>query len=318
MRPFSPVVRNRHLLTIAGSLWPRSLEEKRFPVEAKLLPTEPDVRVLVHTQKPASNPLGELILVHGLEGSSAAGYMVSMAQYALEVGFAVHRLNLRNCGGTEFLAPGMYHGGLTADLEALLVDLDRQRRTPVFVVGFSLGGNIALKLAGELGSSGERLLAGVCAVSTPLDLAASVRQFSRGVNRFYEYRLLRSMKRRYETKSRVLPDLYPIGRLDDVRSVYEFDDRITAPCCGFQSADHYYETQSAIRYVEDIRVPTLLIQAQDDPLVPFEAFERPAVRDNPNIRLVAPEHGGHLGFLSRQPPLFWLDSEVVTWVLKTR
>src|SRR5277367_2630041 len=152
LRPFIPFFRNPHLLTIAGNYWRRDLDEQRFPVEAKLFDTEPGVRVLVHSQVPASEPSAQLILVHGLEGSSSAGYARSLAQAALEAGYATHRFNMRSCGGTEHLSGRtLYHSGQTSDLLSVI----RQLRAgpPIFLAGFSLGGNVVLKLAGELGAS---------------------------------------------------------------------------------------------------------------------------------------------------------------------
>jgi predicted alpha/beta-fold hydrolase len=146
--PFIPFFRNPHLLTIAGNYWQRQLDEKRFPVEARYYETEPGVQVLVHSQSPVGKPAGELILVHGLEGSSAAGYARSLAQAALEAGYVVHRYNMRSCGGTEHLSgTTLYHSGQTSDLLAVIRQL--HGRAPIFLAGFSLGGNVVLKLAGD-------------------------------------------------------------------------------------------------------------------------------------------------------------------------
>ncbi len=175
--PFRPAFRNPHLATILTTFWPRTLDTRRYPVHSRLFHTESGVQVLIDTQQP-ENPRGEVVLVHGLEGSSHAPYMRSMAQALLEDGFTVHRTNIRSCGGTEFLCSTLYHAGLTKDIFAILTDLDRQRRTPVFLVGFSLGGNQALKMAGELGGDAHRLLAGVVAISTPIDLAECGRGLS--------------------------------------------------------------------------------------------------------------------------------------------
>jgi predicted alpha/beta-fold hydrolase len=313
LQPFSPLVRNPHVLTIAASVWPRYLDERRFPVEAKLYRTEAEVQVLVHTQRPAE-ARGEVVLVHGLEGSSDAGYMRSMAQAALEARFVTHRLNLRNCGGTEFLCPTMYHAGLTSDLFAILMELDRQRRTPVFLIGYSLGGNVVLKLAGEMGISAQRVIAGICAVSAPIDLMASVRCLGKPSNRLYEWHFVRRMKRRLRLKHRLFPERFPIDGLDQVSTVFDLDDRFTAPHFSFRGAAHYYETQSSGRFLGAIRVPTLVIQAKDDPMIPFAIFDHPAFSTNPNLSLVATDHGGHLGFLSRWLPRFWLDAAIVSWM----
>jgi predicted alpha/beta-fold hydrolase len=315
LRPYFPLVRNPHLLTIAASLWPRKLDEQRFPVEARLYQSEPDVRVLVHMQRPVQEPVAEAVLIHGLEGSSDSVYMRSMAQCLLEAGCAVHRFNIRTCGGTEFLCSTLYHAGLTTDLFAWLMDLDRRRRTPVFLIGFSLGANIALKLAGEMGEDARRILRGVCAVSAPIDLAACARRIGEKRNRLYEWHFLRRMRQRLRLRAKVIPVASFDEALRQVDTLWDFDDRITAPAFGFTGADHYYSTQSAGCFLDTIRVPTLLVQAKDDPLIPFSSFEHPAIGVNPRIELLAVEHGGHIGFLSKPVPRIWVDSVVRDWIL---
>jgi hypothetical protein len=315
--PFIPFFRNPHLLTIAGNYWQRKLDEKRFPVEAKLYETEPGVQVLVHSQRPAGSPAGELILVHGLEGSSAAGYARSLAQAALEAGYAVHRYNMRSCGGTEHLSgTTLYHSGQTSDLLAVIRQL--HGRAPIFLAGFSLGGNVVLKLAGELGESARELLGGVVAVSTPIDLAACVRQLDRPANFIYANRFLSRLKQRVRLKERLTPGLFPIENLDGVKTVYEFDDKFTALNFGFGTADNYYATQSSKHFLERIRIPTLLVQAKDDPLIPFEVYDHPAISQNTCLRLLAVEHGGHLGFVAKGKPRFWLDQVLVQWIGEMR
>jgi len=310
-------LRNPHLLTIAGNYWQRRLDEKRFPVQARLFETEPGVRVLVHSQIPSGSPAGELILVHGLEGSSAAGYARSLAQAALEAGYAVHRYNMRSCGGTEHLSgTTLYHSGQTSDLLAVLRLL--QGRAPIFLVGFSLGGNIVLKLAGELGESARELIAGVAAASTPIDLAACVRQLDRPANFIYSTRFLSRLKRRVRLKERLTPGLFRLQNLNRVKSIYQFDDEFTALNFGFGTADNYYATQSSKQFLDRIRIPTLLVQAKDDPLIPFEVYNHPAFSQNPSLRLLAVEHGGHLGFVAKSRPRFWLDPVLVQWIGEVR
>lgn len=305
--PFdSPLISNPHLLTILSHFWPSRLDLNRFPVERRLYPTEPGVSVLVETQRPQGPAAGEVVLVHGLEGSSASGYMKSSAQAVLEAGFAAHRFNLRSCGGAP--AKTGYHSGLTSDLLAFLRLVRAEARAPIFLVGFSLGGNVALKLAGELGGMGREWLNGVCAVSTPIDLAASVRCLEDPGNFIYQRRFVRRLKRKIR---RLSPE---IQGLNSIRTVRDFDDRITAPAFGFRDAAHYYTTQSCWQFFDEIRVPALLIQAKDDPVVPFAIFARPGLFRNPNVRLLASEHGGHLGFLSRRRPRFWLGSALVEWM----
>jgi hypothetical protein len=317
LRPFVPFFRNPHLLTIAGNYWRRNLDEQRFPVETKLYDTEPGVQVLVHSQAPVRDPVAQLILVHGLEGSSAAGYARSLAQAALEAGCATHRFNMRSCGGTEHLSGrSLYHSGQTSDLLSVVRQLPHG--APIFLAGFSLGGNVVLKLAGELGASASDLIGGVMAISTPIDLAACVRQLDKPSNVIYARRFVARLKERVRAKERLTPGLFDLSGLHLVRNVYQFDDRFTAQAFAFGSADNYYATQSSNQFLDRIRIPTLLVQAKDDPLIPFDVYNHPAFLANPHLRLLAVEHGGHLGFISKSTPRFWLDQVLVNWVLEVR
>lgn len=274
--------------------------------------------VLFHVQHPVGAPKGRLVLLHGLEGSSQAGYMRSMAASALQAGYAAYRGNMRSCGGTEHLSHTMYHAGLTSDLQHVVEQLHREDSSPIFLVGFSLGGNVVLKLAGELGEQGWPLLAGVGAVSTPIDLAACVAQMERRQNWIYENRFLDRLKKRIRARDRHQPGRYSLKDLARARSVREFDDLITAKAFDFGTAADYYATQSCQNFLASIRVPTLIVQAKDDPLIPPSLFAHPALSKNPCLHLLMVERGGHLGFLSRRKPRFWLDHVVVEWVEQIR
>ncbi len=206
----------------------------------------------------------------------------------------------------------MYHSGLTSDTREILIRIHKRHRQPVFLAGFSLGGNVALKLAGELGET--ELLAGICAVSTPVDLAACARAMSNRANFLYRRRFLDRLRSRVRRKSRLAPHLYSPAGLDKVKSIWEFDERFTAPLFGFGTAANYYATQSAMNFLSRIRVPALVICAKDDPIVPFEIYNHPAFRSNPALTVLATEHGGHLGFISRHNPRFWLDKTALDWI----
>lgn len=318
MRPFIPFFRNPHLLTIAGNFWSREIDEARYPTRPVVYQTEPGTRILIHEHRPLGESRGEVLLHHGLEGSSASGYMISMAQRLLEAGFTVHRINMRSCGGSEALTGTLYHSGLTQDVRAVLEQLRTAGRGPRFLVGFSLGGNVTLKFAGELGESARQLVAGVCAVSTPIDLHACVRRLGAPENAIYARRFIRSLCARYKRRHAVHPERFPLEGLDSTRTIFDFDDRFTAKAFGFGDAPNYYATQSAMRFIDGIRVPALIVQAQDDPLIPFSIYESGAVRDNPAIALVTPEHGGHLGFIAKGKPRFWLDPLVLDWIVRIR
>ncbi|HKD09858.1 MAG TPA: alpha/beta fold hydrolase [Bryobacteraceae bacterium] len=305
MRPFQPLFRNPHVLTILGNFWPRKYDFSRYPMESRFIRTDPDTQVLIQSQRPAAEPLGEVVLLHGLEGGGDSGYIRSMAWHALEAGFVAHRFHMRTCGGTERLCKTLYHAGLTSDLRTFLEEIRAQRaELPVFAVGFSLGGNVALKLAGELGETD--LLSGVVAISTPIDLSACAHRLRKKDNALYERRFVDRMRERLIGTGR-----YTARDFDGCLSVFDIDDRITAPSFGFGNAENYYATQSAMNFLDAIRVPTLCLQAKDDTFIPFAIFDHPAFSTNPALRLFATEHGGHLGFLARDGQRFWVDDAAI-------
>ena len=209
MDPFRPFFRHPHLSTLAGNFWQRAVDESRFPTRATLYPTTLGTQVLVHENGPAAEPKANLLLLHGLQGSSASGYMVSMAQSACEQGYRVHRLNMRGCGGTEHLTDTLYNAGLTDDVQALTEKLPK----PLFLIGYSLGGNVMLKLAGELARSATHLVDGVIAVSTPVDLAACVRKMGEVQNRIYEWRFVRSLREQLPPPPRFITCPVPYRRI---------------------------------------------------------------------------------------------------------
>ena len=177
---------------------------------------------------------------------------------------------------------------------------------------------MTLKFAGELGEAARALVAGVCAVSTPIDLHACVQRLGAPENAVYARRFIRSLCARYRRRHAAHPARFPLDGIDSTRTIFDFDDRFTSKAFGFGSALNYYATQSAMLFVAGIRVPALVIQAQDDPLIPFSIYKSGAVRENPAIELLTPEHGGHLGFIAKDKPRFWLDPVVRDWIVGLR
>jgi hypothetical protein len=285
-----------------------NVDQVRFPAVRKDYCIDRKTTVVAFEHQPLENPRGQIVLLHGLEDSADAGYIASFAQHALEHGFGAHRLNMRSCGNTEQLCETMYHSGLTADTRAIIRRIHERALGPVFLVGFSLGGNVALKLAGEFCET--NFVSGVVAVSAPIELEQSVRAIEKPSNILYARRFLDRLRSRVKRMSQVAPHLYTTKGLDEVKTIWEFDDRFTAPLFGFGTAENYYRTQSAASFLHKIRVPTLVIAAKDDPLVPFEMYDSPIFETNPALRLIATEHGGHLRFL----PRFWVDQVVLDWL----
>jgi predicted alpha/beta-fold hydrolase len=277
---------------------------RRFPHMAspadRLFDVAPGTRVLAHCHWQAERARHPTLLaLHGLEGSSHAHYMRGLADKAFDAGYNVVLLNQRNCGDTEALSETLYHSGLTHDAAHVMRELrDVDGISQIVVTGYSLGGNLALKLAGDFGDAAPPELRAVCAVSPILDIGACVRALERPQNIIYQWNFVRGLKRRMRRKADTHPGRFPIERLRDVRTVRQFDEYFTAPHFGFAGADDYYHRASALRVIDHIRVPTLVVTAEDDPFVPVGPFRDPAVTSNPNIRLIITRHGGHCGFVT--------------------
>lgn len=303
-QPFDPPrpLRNGHSMTIFTSIWPRRFELHEWPHETRTFQTEPETQVVAYCHwQPQRHSHPTLILVHGLEGHADRGYMLGTAEKALRTGFNVIRQNVRNCGDTEHLTPTLYHSGLTCDLRALVRELiERDGLRDIFIIGFSMGGNQALKLAGELGEDAPPELRGIVAISPAIDLAACCEAISRPQCRIYEERFLRSLKVRMRRKAQLFPGIFDPDRIDRVRSLREFDDLVTGPFWGFGDSRGYYAQASSRPLLRHVRVPSLLITAQDDPFIPYAPFTDPEIAGNKNLLLLAPRHGGHVGFFARR------------------
>jgi len=314
-----PLLTNGHLMTIASAWWARTFalpaaEERLFRVDA-----ESKILGHCHWQKGKRRDAPVIALVHGLEGSSDSNYMRGIAEKAWAVGFHVVRLNQRNCGGTELLTPTLYNSGMSDDYRAVLEELAKgDGFEQIFFAGYSMGGNLVTKMAGEFGESAPRQLRGVCAVCPAMDLSACADDLERWDNYFYQARFVRGLLKRYARKAELFPQRYANNAFGPIRTVREFDDAITAPSFGFKDAEAYYESAGAKKVVGQIRVPFLLITAQNDPFVPYEAIRAAGVERNPAIRFVAPEHGGHCGFVSRHggTERFWAEARVVDFCLE--
>jgi predicted alpha/beta-fold hydrolase len=299
--------------------WGRERRAPALPaVETRLFDVAPGTRVAgdcywqpERSRGPAMNVL------HGLEGSSSAHYMLGIAGKAYVAGFNVVLLNQRNCGNTEHLSPGLYHSGLTEDAAFVLGQLvDRDGIDRIVVAGYSLGGNLALKLAGDYGSDAPPALRAICAVSPILEISRCVHALERPLNVVYQWNFVKGLRARMLRKAAHYPGVFPIERLPQVRTVRQFDEVFTAPHFGFAGAEDYYHRASALRVVDRIRVPTLVITAEDDPFVPAGMFGDPALRGNPSITTLVTRHGGHCGFVSPAgagDDGYWAESSIVAF-----
>jgi predicted alpha/beta-fold hydrolase len=289
------------------------------PAEARYFTLSPVTKVLAHCHwhdDRRQHPT--VLLLHGLEGSSDSHYMKGLAEKAFVAGFNAVRLNQRNCGGTDHLSEGLYHSGLADDPRTVLRELIEVDRLPALaVVGYSLGGNVALRLAGEDGADAPPQLKAVCAVSAPIELGLCMDLMERAENRLYEWHFMLGLRERMRVKARLYPHLYDVRGLDRIWSVRGFDDRYTAPHHGFAGADDYYQRASAMRVIDRIRVPTLLITSEDDPFISAEPYRRPEVTSNPALTVIITPHGGHCGFVERPTPGhdgYWAEETVVEFL----
>ena len=296
-RPRRPFL-GGHAQTIAGNFLPRRNELP--PPEERLFHVEPEAQVLCHCHWQADRRGGlTLLVVHGLEGSSDSPCVIGLGSKAWCAGMNVVRMNVRNCGGTERLGPTLYNSGLSADVGAVAQTLIAQEKLPkLALAGFSMGGNMVLKLLGEWGRQAPPQIKAGIGISPAIDLAVSADALHDLANRIYEARFLWSLRQRMKRKAARYPHIYDLRYLRGVRSLREFDDQITARYCGFRDADDYYDRAASSHVLDRITVPTLVLHATDDPFIRLLPDTRTKLLHNPNITYFETRDGGHCAFLA--------------------
>lgn len=313
-----PSLTSGHRMTLYGWGNPRYFPRLPKPT-VRYFDVATDARVLAHCHwqpHPWDHPT--IIVLHGLNASSEAHYMRGVAAKAFGRGMNVVRLNQRNCGDTEHLSAGLFHSGLTADAKYVIEELtDVDDLTAIAVAGYSLGGNLALKLAGEYGDAPHPSVIAVSAVSPILEIGECVRALEQPRNFLYEWNFVRDLKRRIRRKHAHRPGAFDLAALATVKTVRQFDEVYTAPHFGFLNAADYYHRASAMRVVDRIRIPALIITSEDDPFVPSTPFHDPKVTGNPHIRLEVSRHGGHCGFVGPRHGSddgYWAEDEIIEFV----
>jgi uncharacterized protein len=309
-------LRGGHRQTIVAAYLPR---RNRLPeAEVRLLSVETEVQILAHCHwQTDRSERTTLVVVHGLEGSSEAQYVVGTANKAWAAGMNVVRMNMRNCGGSERLTKTLYNSSMSADVAAVVRALIEEDRLPaIAVAGFSMGGNLVLKMAGEWSESPPPEVKAVVAISPALDLSLSARTLHNWTNRGYEYAFLIGLHSSVTRKARLYPDIYKTYPIFSIGSLRDFDDRITAHYGGFESAEDYYYRAAAARVVDQITVPTLIIHSNDDPFIKISSETRAKILANAHIRYIETEHGGHCAFLA-DPVGYdgrWAERKIVEFV----
>ncbi|HET7295225.1 MAG TPA: alpha/beta fold hydrolase [Vicinamibacteria bacterium] len=301
----SPLAAGGHRQTLLG-YWRRRSLEWRHVAEDIVVTAQDGVNLLLRAswqpgpraQRPA------LVLLHGLGASDAAKYVVAAGQLAFARGWHVVRMNLRGAGDGVRHAPVLYNAGLDGDLAAVLEAVARQAPR-VGVLGFSLGGNLALLLLGRRADRLPPRFVGAVGVSPPLDLAACATALERPGNRLYQLYFMRNLRRAYRERQGARPDVFAPGLEQGVRTVREYDERITAPYGGYPSASDYYASSSAGPRLGAVRHPALVLAAWDDPLIPGESVARWPVSGSVTREMLPT--GGHVGFVapSDAPGGFW-------------
>lgn len=298
-KPFIPHPRYKqpHLMTLAGHFWPRDKFIPENIIEERIFQTDLEAKVLAHCHwQPNRKSAATLVMAHGLEGSSKTHYMIGTALKAIKLGFNVLRVNQRGGGGTHYLSPSPYHPGLSDDLRSILKELiEVDKLSEIYLLGFSMGANQSLKLAGEYAETVPPQLKGICAISPPIDLAMVTRSMHCLKNYFFEANFLRVLHRSLRRYHRFYPSRYDVSNQWKAFTLRRFEELYTAPCNGFNSVEEYYYTASSNRLLDKIKVPTLVIHSQDDPFIPFKMFEE--ARFSSTTSLLAPRYGGHMGFL---------------------
>lgn len=314
------LLRSAHLMTVFGARARKESARLAALSTDRVVRIDDETRVRVRLTRPGA-PRPTLVLVHGLVGDDSSPYMIGCAEKALAAGLDVARINLRNCGGTEALTTSVYHGGITADVAGTCRALVADGVEQLVVAGFSLGGGIVLRWAGELGEDVPEWLAGVVAVSPAVDFELAARACEAGrFARIYQRMFVASLKEILARKHELFPERFPDPRGVPIRTLREFDDRYTSRLSGFVGVEDYYAQASARPLLGRIRVPSAILAAQDDPLVPPASFDEVRGGALPAIRFIATEHGGHCGFVGARPAIlagqrdldrFWAESRVV-------
>jgi predicted alpha/beta-fold hydrolase len=307
-----PLLTGGHRQTLLGRFVRRSLRWSA-PAEDLIAEAGDEVRLLARATWQPDPKRPALVLLHGLGGSSESAYVISLGRLALERGWSVVRMNMRGSGDGERVCPLLYNAGLDEDLLAVLGAVAR-RAEHVAVAGFSLGASLVALAVGRGAARLPAPVLGAVAISPPLDLSACTDALEAPANRFYQRYYVGKLQNDYRRRQRLRPDLFAAGREAGIRTVREFDERITAPHGGFRDAAEYYARSSAGPWLARVERPLLVLAAADDPVIPIASVTRWPL--SPTVTLQVTATGGHVGFLapSRAPGRFWAADRAMAFL----
>lgn len=325
-RPFRPArgLGNAHVQTFAGKILRPTHD---IPLHRERVETpdgdfvDLDFAGWPGTPSAGAEPEAPLVLVlHGLEGTSRRRYMTATYQALLDVGLRPVALSFRGCSGEPNWTARAYHSGETGDVRFVLELLRDRFGGPLGLVGYSLGGNVALKFLGETGEAARAMASAAVAVSVPFDLAAGAARIERGfIGRIYTRYFLSKLRRKIREKRDLLRDVCDVDATLRARTVREFDEVATAPVHGFRDAADYYARSSSAGFIAGIRVPTLILHSRDDPFLPEDRIPVAAMEENPHVTAVLTERGGHVAFVggSIRRPDFWGERTLASFLART-
>lgn len=300
-------LRSGHVQSIWPSLF-RSVEVQA--PEPEVLPTDDSDELHLDWYRQGSDRLA--VLSHGLEGHSRRPYIQGLARALLREGWDVLAWNFRSCGGVMNHQPRFYHSGATGDLDCVVRHGLAQGYDTLGLAGFSMGGNLTLLYLAEQSEQIDSRICGGIAFSVPCDLAGSADTLARPSRKIYMQRFLRDLKVKMEEKSRKFPDLIDTAGFDNIQTFHEFDDRFTAPLHGFSDAQDYWANCSALGRLKDIRVPALMVNAQDDPFLSARCFPSDPSVLGAHARVEFPKWGGHVGFVDQADGgYYWSERRAV-------
>ncbi len=318
MHPFRPApwLPGPHLQTVGGKLL-RPRPDLEMVRERLSTPDGDFVDLDLMPDPVAGAPV--VLVLHGLEGSSGRGYMRLALDHLFRRGLRGVALNFRSCSGEPNRTARFYHSGDTEDVALALAHLGERFAGRRFgALGFSLGGNVLLKYLGERGGPRGSQVEAAATISVPFDLDQGARAIERGaMGHVYGYYFLKSLRKKVRHKEELLRGLVDLEEVLSARTLREYDDAATAPLHGFPGATEYYRLSSSARFLPEIRVPTLLLQSEDDPFLPSDALPRAPVRENPHLLPAFTAAGGHVGFVEGSGPWnadFWAEREAARYL----